>query len=140
MGLHISFAGMLTFKNNDPLRAVAKAIPLDRLFSGNTVIDVPTEHIPFITGNSLANVLTGNDRVNAFLGGAGADTFVGGGGFDLVSYDPEDGNPALTPSGGITVSMTGGGSGTVTTSNLGTDSLVGISAVHTSEPSATDRA
>ena len=31
MGLHISFAGMLTFKNNEPLRAVAKAIPLDRL-------------------------------------------------------------------------------------------------------------
>ena len=31
LGLHISFAGMLTFKNNGPLRAVATTIPLDRL-------------------------------------------------------------------------------------------------------------
>ena len=31
MGLHISFAGMLTFKTNDALRAVATGIPLDRL-------------------------------------------------------------------------------------------------------------
>jgi TatD DNase family protein len=33
LGLHISFAGMLTFKNKglDPLRAVAAVVPLDRL-------------------------------------------------------------------------------------------------------------
>lgn len=31
MGMHISFAGMVTFKKNDALRAVAKTIPLDRL-------------------------------------------------------------------------------------------------------------
>lgn len=31
MGLYFSFSGMLTFKANDALRAVAKAIPLDRL-------------------------------------------------------------------------------------------------------------
>jgi len=31
LGLHISFAGMLTFKKNDDLRSVASQIPLDRL-------------------------------------------------------------------------------------------------------------
>jgi len=31
LGLFFSFSGMLTFKANDTLRAVAKAIPLDRL-------------------------------------------------------------------------------------------------------------
>jgi TatD DNase family protein len=31
LGMHISFAGMLTFKRNDPLRAVAAALPSDRL-------------------------------------------------------------------------------------------------------------
>jgi TatD DNase family protein len=31
LGLHISFAGMLTFKKNDALRAVAAQVPLDRL-------------------------------------------------------------------------------------------------------------
>ena len=31
MGLHISFAGMVTFKSNDALREVAKTVPLDRL-------------------------------------------------------------------------------------------------------------
>jgi TatD DNase family protein len=31
LGLHISFAGMLTFKNNEALRHVAATIPLDRL-------------------------------------------------------------------------------------------------------------
>lgn len=31
LGLHISFAGMVTFKKNDALRAVASTIPLDRL-------------------------------------------------------------------------------------------------------------
>ena len=31
VGLHISFAGMLTFKKNEPLRQLAKKIPLDRL-------------------------------------------------------------------------------------------------------------
>jgi TatD DNase family protein len=31
LGLHISFAGMVTFKKSDALRAVARAIPLDRL-------------------------------------------------------------------------------------------------------------
>ncbi|MBA3311974.1 MAG: TatD family hydrolase [Planctomycetota bacterium] len=31
LGLYISFAGMVTFKRNDALRAVAKAVPLDRL-------------------------------------------------------------------------------------------------------------
>lgn len=31
MGMHISFAGMVTFRRNDELRAVAATIPLDRL-------------------------------------------------------------------------------------------------------------
>lgn len=31
MGMHISFAGMLTFRKNDALRAVAAEIPLERL-------------------------------------------------------------------------------------------------------------
>jgi TatD DNase family protein len=31
LGLHVSFAGMLTFKRNDALRAVAAALPADRL-------------------------------------------------------------------------------------------------------------
>ena len=31
LGLFISFAGMVTFKRNEALRAVAKAVPLDRL-------------------------------------------------------------------------------------------------------------
>ena len=31
LGMHISFAGMLTFKKNNELRATAAAIPLDRL-------------------------------------------------------------------------------------------------------------
>ncbi|MEZ6127151.1 MAG: TatD family hydrolase [Planctomycetaceae bacterium] len=31
MGMHISFAGMVTFRKNDSLRAVAKTVPLDRL-------------------------------------------------------------------------------------------------------------
>lgn len=31
LGLHISFAGMLTYKKNDELRAVAAEVPLDRL-------------------------------------------------------------------------------------------------------------
>ena len=31
MGLHISFAGMLTFKNSDALRKAAATVPLDRL-------------------------------------------------------------------------------------------------------------
>jgi TatD DNase family protein len=31
LGLHISFAGMVTFKKNDDLRAVAKAVPGERL-------------------------------------------------------------------------------------------------------------
>jgi TatD DNase family protein len=31
LGLHISFAGMVTYKKNEPLRSVAAAVPLDRL-------------------------------------------------------------------------------------------------------------
>jgi TatD DNase family protein len=31
MGLHISFAGMVTYKNAQALREVAKTVPLDRL-------------------------------------------------------------------------------------------------------------
>jgi TatD DNase family protein len=31
MGMHISFAGMVTFRKNDAMRAVAKTVPLDRL-------------------------------------------------------------------------------------------------------------
>jgi TatD DNase family protein len=31
MGLHISFAGMLTFKNNEALRKTAASVPLDRV-------------------------------------------------------------------------------------------------------------
>jgi TatD DNase family protein len=31
LGLHLSFAGMVTFKRNDALRAVAKMVPVNRL-------------------------------------------------------------------------------------------------------------
>lgn len=31
MGMHISFAGMVTFRKNDAMRAIAKTVPLDRL-------------------------------------------------------------------------------------------------------------
>jgi TatD DNase family protein len=31
MGMHISFAGMVTFRKNDELRSVAETVPLDRL-------------------------------------------------------------------------------------------------------------
>ncbi len=31
LGLHISFSGIVTFKRSDELRAIAKAVPLDRL-------------------------------------------------------------------------------------------------------------
>lgn len=31
LGLYVSFSGILTFKNSDELRAVAKSVPLDRL-------------------------------------------------------------------------------------------------------------
>lgn len=31
MGMYISFAGMVTFRKNDELRAVAETVPLDRL-------------------------------------------------------------------------------------------------------------
>lgn len=31
MGMHLSFAGMLTFRKNDEMRTVAAAVPLDRL-------------------------------------------------------------------------------------------------------------
>ncbi len=31
MGLYISFSGILTFKNAEPLRAIAKALPLERI-------------------------------------------------------------------------------------------------------------
>lgn len=31
LGLYVSFAGMITFRRNDALRAVAKAVPLDRI-------------------------------------------------------------------------------------------------------------
>lgn len=33
MGLHISFAGMITFKNSEALRKVAATVPLDRLLA-----------------------------------------------------------------------------------------------------------
>jgi TatD DNase family protein len=31
LGLHLSFSGMLTYRKNEELRAIAKAAPLDRL-------------------------------------------------------------------------------------------------------------
>ena len=31
LGLHISFSGILTFKKSEPLRAIARALPVDRL-------------------------------------------------------------------------------------------------------------
>lgn len=32
LGMHLSFTGMLTFKRNDDLRAIAASLPVDRLF------------------------------------------------------------------------------------------------------------
>jgi TatD DNase family protein len=31
LGFHVSFSGILTFRNAEPLRAVARLVPLDRL-------------------------------------------------------------------------------------------------------------
>lgn len=45
LGLFISFAGMVTFKRNDVLRAVAKAVPLDRiLFETDAPYLAPMPH------------------------------------------------------------------------------------------------
>lgn len=45
LGLYISFSGILTFKNSDPLRAIARTVPLDRLLvETDAPYLAPTKH------------------------------------------------------------------------------------------------
>jgi len=103
----------------------------DAFFSGNfdgnnnPFFDI----VPELIGNNLNNVITGNGRFNFFIGAAGNDTFIGGGGLDIVEYDSPI--SSIVPAGpsGITVTFTGGGTGSAVTADMGTDVFQGISGV-----------
>ena len=56
LGLHISLAGMVTFKKNDPLRAVAKEIPADRLLVETDSPYLSPEPVRKIRRNEPAHV------------------------------------------------------------------------------------
>jgi TatD DNase family protein len=56
LGLHISFAGMLTYKKNDDLRRTAGAVPLDRLL-------VETDS-PYLTPVPLRGKMKRNEPAN----------------------------------------------------------------------------
>jgi TatD DNase family protein len=57
MGLYISFAGMVTYKNADSLRAVAKTVPADRLLvETDSPYLVPVPHRGKVQRNEPAHV------------------------------------------------------------------------------------
>jgi TatD DNase family protein len=57
MGLHLSFSGMLTYRKNEELRAIAKATPLDRLLvETDAPYLVPTPHRGKVKRNEPAFV------------------------------------------------------------------------------------
>jgi TatD DNase family protein len=62
MGLHISFAGMVTYKNADDLRGVAAHVPLDRLL-------VETDS-PYLTPVPLRGKMKRNEPANVIHTGA----------------------------------------------------------------------
>jgi TatD DNase family protein len=58
MGLHISFAGMLTYKNADALRNVAQQVPLDRLLvETDSPYLVPVPHRGLVKRNEPCHVI-----------------------------------------------------------------------------------
>ncbi len=82
-------------------------------------------NIDVVVGSNYSDTITGSARTDireVFKGGGGDDTIDGGGGF----YDFADFSDA---SGGITVSMTGGGNGTATGAGIGTDTLKSIQGI-----------
>ncbi len=92
-----------------------------------------TQFSDTITGDNLANFLggdSGNDTINggggddSIRGGAGNDVINGGTGNDRADYRNEGAG-----SGGITVTMTGGGAGTVIDAFGNTDTLTSIEVV-----------
>ena len=56
LGLHISLAGMVTFKRNDPLRMVAKQVPTDRLLVETDAPYLSPEPVRKIRRNEPAHV------------------------------------------------------------------------------------
>lgn len=56
LGLYISFAGMLTYRKNDALRAVAKQVPLDRLLVETDAPYLSPEPVRKIRRNEPAHV------------------------------------------------------------------------------------
>ncbi len=90
-----------------------------------------TQFADTIIGDGLGNFLggdAGNDSLNggggddSLRGGAGNDTINGGNGYDRADYRNEGG-------GGITVTMTGSGAGTVVDTYGNTDTLIDIEAI-----------
>lgn len=57
MGLHISFAGMVTYKKSDDLRAVAASVPLDRLLIETDAPYLSPEPVRKIRRNEPAHVI-----------------------------------------------------------------------------------
>jgi TatD DNase family protein len=57
LGLHISFAGMLTYKKSDDLRAVSATVPLDRLLIETDSPYLSPEPVRKIRRNEPAHVV-----------------------------------------------------------------------------------
>ena len=73
LGLHISFAGMVTFKKSDELRAVAATVPLDRLLVETDAPYLSPEPVRKIKRNEPAHVAH-TARALAEYRGEGFDT------------------------------------------------------------------
>ena len=58
MGLHISFAGMVTYKKSDELRAVAASVPDDRILIETDAPYLSPEPVRKIKRNEPAHVRT----------------------------------------------------------------------------------
>lgn len=56
LGLHVSFAGMVTFKKSDDLRAVARGVPLDRLLVETDAPYLTPEPVRKVKRNEPAHV------------------------------------------------------------------------------------
>ena len=78
----------------------------------------------FLGGDAGADTINGGDGDDSIRGGAGNDTINGGNGNDRADYRSEGAG-----SGGINVSMTGGGAGTVIDAFGNTDTLISIEIV-----------